>query len=146
MESKKCDLECDNIEGSLNILTNDECEIMKFRFDFPVHILCDPHYKDQFQLYSYRNMYNKCSDPCLRHKSKVISNLREITLDLACKTKKFSEYRIIPGQKLCKKCLFYLNEVITSNEDFQHQEDDDYERTQHNPAPEFDTQPLDSSM
>ena len=127
MEENKCDLPCDEhrVGFKYHTLSSYECEIMKFRFEFPVQRLCENHFRDHFTLYSLKKNHQKCCDPCNRHKKVAKSNLCEISLEFAQKTKNFSEHRVIPGQKLCRRCISYLNEVISSNEEIRRQDNVD---------------------
>jgi hypothetical protein len=124
-----CDLQCESRGTSFHTLNPEEIETLKFRFDFPVKVLCPEHYRQQFSLYPMRQ--NKCSDPCLRHSKPAKWRLCEITLDLANKVKESTEHRVIPGQKLCYPCVAHLKELITTNDDPPGHDD--------SPAVEFDS-------
>ena len=142
-----CDLQCDK-HGEISkshTLTKDEVEIMKFGVEFEVQNLCEDHYRDQFTFYQIRKSNNNCSDPCLRHSKVVKVNLSEVSLEFARKVKEFSEHRVIPGQKLCKHCISYLTELITSNKEMRCQ-DDEFADTQQLSGSEFDSLPFDSPM
>ena len=110
MAPARCDLPCDNEDGKEHILSDEEIEILNFRFDFEIRILCHRHYQDQFS--RYNGWHRKCSDPNHRHKKIVKSNLVEISLDTAKDVRRFSEYRVIPGQSLCKYCAKFLLEIV----------------------------------
>ena len=143
-EATHCDLECEEQGGNseYHTLTKSEVETMKFRFEFPVQNLCKYHYLDQFKFYSVRNDFQKCSDPCLRHKKLIKTALRPITLELAQKVDKFTEHRVIPGQNLCTNCVKHLNEMIDSNEDTSYNNNS----TQELSDVEFESPPFDAQM
>ena len=109
MAKEKCDMPCENSEGNIHKLSVNECEILKFRFYFPITALCNEHYKDHFS--RYPGWYKRCSDPNKRHKKVVKSNLKEISLETAQKVKQFTEFCVIPGQKLCKYCEKFVLET-----------------------------------
>ena len=115
MDTIKCDLPCEKESIRIHELTEDEREILGYRFDFAVYFLCHQHYNDQFS--RYKGWYNnKCCDPCIRHKVKAKSNLREISLNFARKVKINTEHSVIPGKHLCHKCFLYLSDVIQEGE------------------------------
>ena len=125
----KCDLPCDSEESEFHNLRFDEREILSYRFSFPVRSLCPKHYKDQF--IKYQGWHNKkCSDPCMRHKGLVKTNLKNITLSMARKVKMYTEYRVIPGKSLCLKCNYFLMEIISENEQQQKQLSEENESSQ----------------
>ena len=69
MDTIKCGLPCEKESIIIHELTEDEREILGYRFDFAVYFLCHEHYNDQFS--RYKEWYNnKCCDPCIRHKGK----------------------------------------------------------------------------
>ena len=129
-----CDLQCANRGTLCHTLNPEQIETLKFRFDFPVKVLCDEHYRFQFTLYPMKQ--NKCSDPCLRHSKPAKWRLCEITLDLTNKVKASTEHRVITGQKLCYPCVAHLQELITTHND---PPDDDVTNNLDNPAVEFDS-------
>ena len=153
MTGRNCDLPCER-QGELDknhTLSVSEINILKFRYDFPVQTLCPDHYNDQFS--KYPAWHKKCSDPCMRHKKPNTYRLSKISLDLALEVKSITEYRIIPGQKLCQHCLYHLREVISTNAEIVSDGDDDQpevEQRQDDPADDednmFDSPQYDSPM
>ena len=57
-----------------------------------------------------------------RHNKVVKSNLIEVSLDTAKDVKMFSEYCVVPGQKLCKYCLKFLLEIVNEAKLLQHKQ------------------------
>ena len=110
MAPVRCDLPCDKKKGKEHIISDEQSEILNFRFGFEIRYLCDEHFQDQFS--RYKGWHQKCSDPSHRHKKVVKSNLIEVSLDTAKDVKMFSEYCVVPGQKLCKYCLKFLLEIV----------------------------------
>lgn len=111
MEATACGLQCDSNPSTTIKLSKAESETLQFRVGFRVEFLCQAHYDDQFS--RYKGWHGrKCSDPCKRHKRVMKSNLREVSLCLAKKVKKKSEYLVIPGQSICLKCENFLVEII----------------------------------
>ena len=99
---------------------------MNLRVNHSVKYLCPNHYKDNFQKYS--GWYKKCCDPCLRHKKPRRSLLEVISLKFAQKVFQYTEYRIIPGQKICKSCRDFLTQFIDpteNNNKIEHTETED---------------------
>ena len=115
MTTRKCDVPCDQQDerDKNHTLSDSEKKVLKFRFDFPVKTLCPEHYKDQFV--KYEHWHKKYSDPCMRHHKPVKVRLHEISLDLALEVDSNTEHKIIPGQKLCRPCLYHLRELIITN-------------------------------
>ena len=74
----------------------------------------------------YKGWHKKCSDPSHRHKKVVKSNLIEVSLDTAKDVKMFSEYCVVPGQKICKYCAKFLSEIVNETKLLQlkHRADD----------------------
>ena len=108
----KCNLPCDAMEGGkIHKLNDEEIDVLQFRFGFEVGYLCDNHYMDQFSRYNGWHK-NKCSDPSNRHKKPAKTNLKLISLDFARQVKLFTEFLIIPGQRICRKCELFLIELI----------------------------------
>ena len=63
--------------------------------------ICKKHFNQYIKDYSYKQY--KCEDPFNIHKNRVRTNLHEISLE---EFKTISKsYEILPGQKLCRKCL-----------------------------------------
>ena len=122
MSNPKCDLPCENEQCKIIHINEKETEILEYRFSFPVKYLCQEHYYDQFSRYESWHK-KKCSDPCLRHKGTVKSNLKLISLSVAKKVKLYTEYSVTPGKSYCYKCFVYLNEAVADGEKKQeHQE------------------------
>jgi hypothetical protein len=95
----KCELQCDttNADASkVHKLSDEETEILSFRFGFPILYLCYEHYVDQFSRYTGWHG-KKCSDPGKRHKKPARTNLKLISLETARKVKTSTEFLIIPG-------------------------------------------------
>ena len=117
MEASRCGLPCDNDCDKSLKLSKDEIKILNFRFNFPIEFLCPQHYDDQFSRYSGWHS-KKCCDPCQRHSRPMKSQLREVSLQFASKVMKKTEYRVIPGKSICKKCELFLIELAaeTTNE------------------------------
>ena len=113
MES--CDLPCDNKVTKSNKLTDEEIEILEFRFGFSMKFLCEQHYNDQFS--RYKGWHNKCSDPLNIHAKTVKASLREIQLDFAKNVKRYTESRVVPGQKICINCVKKLRELVREGEE-----------------------------
>ena len=109
-----CDiLHCDNTAD--NALSSEQCEVMEIRFELPIKYLCKYHYQDQFQLFSLHNG-KKCCDPRKYHKKPFKLNLSVVSLNFSKQIQDKSEYRVLPGFSLCKKCHHFLEDLITSKE------------------------------
>ena len=109
-----CDiLHCDNAAD--NALSGEQCEVMEMRFELPIQFLCKYHYQDQFQLFSL-HIGNKCCDPRKCHKKNIKLNLSVVSLDFSKQIRDKTEYRVLPGFSLCKKCRHFLEDHITSKE------------------------------
>ena len=111
----ECGLPCDVREGKFNILSENESEILESRFGFNLFSLCQKHYDDQFSKYSRIWHKHKCADPAKRHKKPMKTELQEIFLNIARLVKVSTEFRVIPGQMICRKCkqhiLSFVSEV-----------------------------------
>ena len=91
MERNKCDLRCENKGDAYHTLSPDEVEILKFRVDFPVKVLCPDHYRQQFSMYSVGQ--KKCSDPCWRHSKPA--KWKTVKLKIVQKSFKYFQVPII---------------------------------------------------
>ena len=112
MASNKCDMNCENEETNvLHNLSDVEKEIMKFRVGLDLENLCDKHYRDQFIKYTSWHS-RKCADPRNEHKKSRKTGLVVITLETARNVKNYTEYRVIPGQSVCRTCLQYLSDLV----------------------------------
>ena len=115
MEVETCDLPCDTKVTEFHKLTEEEIEILEFRFGFSMKFLCQHHYYDQFSRYT--GWHSKCSDPLKIHAKNVKANLREIKLEFAKKVKIYTESRVVPGQKICPNCEQKLREQVCDGEE-----------------------------
>ena len=114
MSMNRCSLQCEECVSSDTIsLSQVEIETLEFRFSFPVLSLCKKHYDDQFK--RYIGWQYKCCDPRGGHSKAIKSDLRTISLCFAQDISKFTEYRVIPGQKLCKRCQSFLSYMVDSS-------------------------------
>ena len=147
MESAKCDFPCDG-QGKVVKLSQDEMDMLEFRVDFSVQKLCQDHYKDQFS--RYPGWQNKCSDPYKKHGRPAKIRLNEISLEFAKKVRSVTEHRVIPGQKLCRPCLYELTELINTSEPDDSEESEEHVHGDKNEDPpiteEFDSPQFDSPM
>ena len=139
MEIVKCDLPCDR-QGEPVKLSKPEVVMLEYRFEFKVETLCQDHYRDQFS--RYPGWHKKCVDPCSRHSKPAKTKLSEISLDFANKVKSVTEHRVIPGQKLCRPCALYLNELISTSEQV---EIENVQQRDASISDEIDSQELDQS-
>ena len=105
---------CDTKGTELHKLTDEQIEILEFRFGFSLKLLCRHHYYDQFS--RYKGWHKKCSDPMSTHAKNVRAGLREIQLDFAKKVKMYTESKIVPGQKICRNCALKLGEQVCEGE------------------------------
>lgn len=146
MDSRKCDLPCDKPLSQINshILSKEEIDILSFRFDSPVQTLCHGHYMDQFSRYS--SWHRKCSDPCTNHKKPVTARLKDISLELAKQVEISTEHRVIPGQKICRPCEAYLQELIQTSESLKVAGDDGRDEPSEPENLDFDSPQFDSPM
>ena len=108
-----CDLcNCDNGPAD-KYLSSEECEVLEFRFEFPIKCLCKKHYQEHFNLYALHNG-RKCCDPRKNHKKMIKTNLSEVSLEFAKAVRDKTEYRVIPGKRLCLHCQIFLKDLIAT--------------------------------
>ena len=92
-------------------LTDDEKEIGFARFAKKVTHACENDYQKNFVKYSFFNG-NYCCDPLSLHKKRVPNKLTLITLQMHHLKKS-----LVPGKKLCKKCLERFQEEISTQQE-----------------------------
>lgn len=82
--------------------TSNEKTLLSLRSNIPlaaIHNICTHH--DAKLLKYYTSYQKKCCDPLDRHQKPARTNLKVVTLEMH---QNLSE-KIIPGQKICRKCL-----------------------------------------
>ena len=113
-------------------LTEKEQEMLLFRFNIPVKIICLSHYAKEVRFWFSKNT-KKCKNLFGTHKSgKSRLWTKEIDLVTAKEAKKYTCHNICPSERLCKPCFDKLKGEIQSgieadkaiNEKFANANDD----------------------
>ena len=91
----KCDL-CE--EQSVHVLGLEDSNILKIREKVDVSQLCDSHFTNLVQKYSFFQV--ACADPYQLHKKKMKERLVVVTMDMHR-----NNHILLPGQKVCRNCV-----------------------------------------
>ena len=114
-------------------LNEKEQEVLMFRFNTPVKVICLSHYEKEVRFWFNKNT-KQCSNLFGTHKKSKKSKVwtKEIDLVTAKEAKKYTSHDISPSQRLCRICFEKLQGEIKSgkeveeaiNEDFATANDD----------------------
>lgn len=98
----------------LNQLSKDDMSLLKYRIDKYYTIadgtICD-HHRHSYLTY-YSQFIYKCCDPFNKHKSNVTNDLRIIKIDFCEIVLTKLKLKLIPGNKICKRCQSSLKEKL----------------------------------
>lgn len=115
MAANDCGLNCDLSQvDEVHALSPEQMSVMELRVGFVVRKLCETHFKEHFLLYQMKQ--TKCSDPKNVHKKAVKGDLRDITLKFAQQVQNCTEFRVIPGKRICKRCETSLRDIVEETE------------------------------
>ena len=87
----------------IKFLSEDEQQILKFKNDLEVRILCLKHYQKEIRNWRVVRKRN-CCNVLGKHKKAQKTNLRTISVKLAEEVQIFLGKKIIPCDSICQKC------------------------------------------
>ncbi|KAH0549584.1 hypothetical protein KQX54_010599 [Cotesia glomerata] len=119
LTSTKCHLtDYSNLKTLHNVdqFSNEDRLLLKLRLNNANNIskICDHHKCDYLNYYSVK--FRKCCDPFQIHKKNVCGDLRILSLELCLSILTNLLLKLIPGDKICKRCENNLRQKISSQE------------------------------
>lgn len=102
----------------LDSLSVEDIKLLKYRIDNFHTIsngqICDHH--KQIWLHRYSSSKRKCCDPFNKHDKTISSDLRILSIEICENILKNLLIKLIPGDKVCKRCESLLKTKINSEE------------------------------
>ena len=108
-------------EFEVTILDNIEQEILKSRKKVEGLFLCKSHFRNEIS--NWRRLQTNCCNVLEKHTKPCKSKLVVVSLELAQTTKNFTNYLLIPDQKLCYPCKRRVSEAIEDEKTKRENED-----------------------
>ena len=97
-------------------MSEKEKEVLQFRYNYQISVVCLPHYEKDVRLWFHKNT-KQCRNFFGKHRrtsgNKKLST-KEVNLELAKKARKYTKHEVFPCQRLCQPCLSKLEEEIAA--------------------------------